>query len=120
MDMISYQSDQQAAINFSQTLLRDWMLQNTLEGMTIINSCWVFARFENLTLQFPFGSHKVDLFKMFNAGAIPTLYYCLLKVQPDDMTESYHWVTQARLDWVKTRIASHLGPQAAAYIESLN
>ena len=118
--MNNYESDQQASINFTQSLLREWMLQNTLEGMSIIQSCWVFSRFENIELTFPFGSKKVDLFKMFMSGAIPTLYYCLLKVQPDNMSESYHWVTQARLDWVKTRLETHLGTTTANYIKSLS
>jgi hypothetical protein len=56
---------------------------------------------------------------MFYAGAIPTVYYTILRVVPDDMTQSYHWLNQARLDWVKDRIKEYLSPQMISYLENL-
>lgn len=113
-------NSQQANINFGQNLLHDWMRKNTLEGMTVAQSLWVFARFETFTITMPWGSSHVDLFKMFYAGAIPTVYYCILRVVPDDMTESYHWLNQTRLDWVKEKLEEHLGAGMVAYIQSLD
>jgi hypothetical protein len=110
---------QEAAINFGRQLLHDWMRKNTLEGMSVKQSLWVFSRFESFTLQTEFGQKHVDLFKMFYAGAIPTVYYTILRVVPDDMTQSYHWLNQARLDWVKDRIKEYLSPQMISYLENL-
>lgn len=112
-------SDQSAAITFSHKLLRDWMRRNTIEGMTIQQSLWVFSRFEEFTIEINGVSKKVDMFKMFQSGALPTLYYCLLKIQPDPMTESFHWVTQPRIDWVKNEISAWLGAGMAGYIQTL-
>ena len=112
-------ADQEAAVNFTRSLLLDWMRQNTLEGISLQQSLWVFSRFETFEISAPWGSSRVDIFKMFNSGAIPTLYYCLCKVQPDSMLEQYHWLTQARIDWVKDRIASHIGAGMASYLSSL-
>jgi hypothetical protein len=112
--------DQDAAVDFSTQLLRDWMRQNTIDGMNIYQSLWMFSRFESLQIQFPWGPAHVDLFKMFQSGAVPTLYYVLLRTQPDVMDQPQHWLTQARIDWVKSRVAEYLGPQVAAAIQSLS
>lgn len=119
------QHKQEDYIMFGRTLLGDWMRRNTAEGMTIAQSLWVFSRFEEFSINFePFdilnlSAKKVDMFKMFMSGALPTLYACLLQIEPDPMTEDYHWVTQARIDWVKERVGERLGPGMVAYIESL-
>jgi hypothetical protein len=80
---------------------------------------WVFSRFEEFQISAAFGTKHVDIFKMFYSGAIPTVYYCILRVAPDPMTESYHWLTQARLDWVKGKLEEYLGAGMSAYIQSL-
>jgi hypothetical protein len=116
----STRSDQDAAIEFGQQLLKDWMRQNTLEGMNIKQSLWMFARFESIIITFPWGAAEVDIFKMFQSGAIPTLYYVLLRLQPDAMTLPHHWLTQARIDWVKTRVESYLGAPVCSYIQTLS
>ena len=111
---------QEQNINFGKQLLHDWMRKNTLEGMNVKQSLWVFSRFEQFTISCDFGEKHVDLFKMFQSGALPTVYYCILQVQPDTMTEDYHWLTQERLDWVKEKIEAHLGNGMATHIQSLN
>lgn len=115
----STDSDQKAGMEFSQNLLREWMRRNSIEGMNIPQSLWVFSRFEEFTVVIDGQNKHIDMFKMFQAGALPTLYYCLLKIVPDDMSKPYHWVTQARVDWVKNKIAAFIGPQTAGYIQTL-
>jgi hypothetical protein len=115
----SSRPDQEAAIEFSQQLLRDWMRQNTIEGMNIYQSLWMFTRFESSMYTLPWGSVHVDIFKMFQSGAVPTLYYILLRIQPDPMTMPYHWLTQARIDWVKNKISAYIGPDVTASIQAL-
>jgi hypothetical protein len=110
---------QEQNINFGRTLLHDFMRKNIIEGMNIKQSLWVFARFEEFTISCDFGSKRVDFFKMFQSGAIPTAYYCLSQVAPDTMTETYHWLNQERLDWIKVQIQGYLGPGMVAYIDSL-
>jgi hypothetical protein len=111
---------QEQNIHFGQSLLHDWMRRNTLEGMSVNQSLWVFSRFEEFTVNAIFGTKHVDLFKMFQSGAIPTVYYCILRVTPDDMTQSYHWLTQERINWVKERLENFLGAGMVAYIQSLD
>jgi hypothetical protein len=112
-------TNQQDAIAFGQGLLHDWMRKNVIEGMSIKQSLWVFSRFEDFHVTCDFGSRKVDIFKMFQSGAMPTVYYCLLQVIPDPMTENYHWVTEARMEWILLRIRAHIGEGMASYVESL-
>lgn len=113
-------ADQEAAIQFTRQLLHDWMRQNTIEGMNLQQSLWMFSRFEGVTISTPWNTaQSIDLFKMLYVGAVPTVYYCLLRVQPDDMTQPYHWLTQARIDWFKSRIEEYIGADTAAYIGSL-
>lgn len=113
-------SNQYESISFGRKLLHDWMRKNTLEGMTVKQSLWVFSRFETFTINCDFGVRHVDIFKMFYAGALPTAYYCLLQVDPDPMTESYHWLTQEKIDWFKNQVRAYLGDSMANYIEGLN
>lgn len=110
---------QEQNIDFGRTLLHDWMRKNTLEGMSVYQSLWVFARFEEFKIDTVFGEKRVDLFKMFQSGAIPTVYYCILQVTPDPMTESHHWLTQERIDWAKEKIEQYMGPGMTSYIQSL-
>ena len=112
-------SDQEAALKFTQKLLRDWMRRNTIEGMTIQQSLWVFARFEEFKITIDGMEKKIDLFKMFQAGAIPTLYYNLLRIVPDDFTKPYHWITQQRINWILEQIENHIGTQMSQYIRGL-
>lgn len=115
----STKNSQQQNINFGQTLLHDWMRKNIIEGMSVLQSVWVFSRFETFEVNAGFGNARVDLFKMFQSGAIPTVYLCLLQVQPDDMTQPHHWLTQVRIDWVKEQIEAYIGPSMANYIQTL-
>ena len=117
--MASTQPDQESALIFTTKLLKDWMRKNTIEGMSIQQSVWVFSRFEEFTVVINGQTRKVDIFKMFSSGAIPTLFYCLLKVQPDPMTEPYHWVTQERINWVLNELETWLGPSVSGYIRTL-
>lgn len=112
--------DQDTDIIFTKQLLYDWMRKNAKEdGMNIYQSLWVFARFERFQMTMPWGTDHYDLFKLFNAGAVPTLYYCLCRVEPDDMSQTYHWLTQERIDWFKSKIQEHIGISMAYYIASL-
>ena len=111
--------DQDAAMSFSRQLLSDWMRQNTIDNINLYQSLWVFHRFENFTITQAWGTGHVDIFKMFQSGAVPTLYYTLLRIQPDDMTQTYHWLTQARIDWVKQRLVDFMGAGMAGYIATL-
>ena len=115
----SLRKTQKENIAFGQKLLHDWMRKNTLEGMTIKQSLWVFSRFEEFEIACDFGYKKVDIFKMFNSGALPTAYFCILQVEPDPMTEDYHWLTQERIGWVKEQIEEFIGEGAAGYIPHL-
>lgn len=117
--LMNSQSSQAASISFGDKLMHDWMRQNQLEGITIEQSAWVFSRFEEYQVNFGAGLKHIDMFKLFASGAIPTAYYAILGVAPDDMTQSYHWLTQARLDWVKSQMEDYLGAGMAAYIQNL-
>lgn len=120
--MAMSRTSQEVNLNFGNQLLNDWMRKNIIEGMNIKQSLWVFSRFEDFYIDCDFGSRKVDIFKMFRSGAIPTAYFCLLQVDVDPMTEDYHWITQERIDWVLSQIEDYLDNQSPGmtdYIKSL-
>lgn len=111
--------NQEAAIEYGSRVIKDWMRKNSLEGISIVQSLWVFSRLEEISVGFPFGTKHVDIFKMLQGGALASSYYCLLAVAPDDMTQPYHWVTSDRLNWMKQELAIYLGPGQVNYIEGL-
>ena len=114
-------SQQEAAITYCKSVYREMVIRNVQDGINIIQSTYLFSRFEQYEYTIP-GTDKtvkVDLFKLFETGAIPTLYYHLLRVQPDDMTQPYHFLTEERLNWLRQKFRDWLGHETAAYIESL-
>lgn len=111
--------DQIAAINFCEQLLKKWMRRNLVLGITIQQSLWVFSRFEEFKIDIDGQQMHIDIYKLFQSGAVPTLYYCMTKIQPDDMTKSYHWLTQECIDWVKNQIEEFIEPETVAYIKSI-
>jgi hypothetical protein len=115
--------DQAAAIGFCTNLMNTFIRNNTNEGITIEQSLYLFSKLSNFTVardwpDMPEGT-RIDLSTLMETGAVPTLYFVLLRLPADDMTKSYHWLTQARIDWMKGKIEEFIGPGMAAYIQSL-
>lgn len=119
--LYQYFSQQEAAINYCREVYREMIIRNVKDGINIMQSTYLFSRFEQYEYTIPGTNQtiKVDLFKLLETGAIPTLYYHLLRVQPDDMTQPYHFLTQERLNWLKSKFREWLGNETASYIESL-
>ena len=117
--IMNSQASQAASIAFGDKLLHDWMRQNQVEGITIEQSAWVFSRFEEYQVNFGAGLKHIDMIKLLLNGAIPTAYYSILGVAPDDMTQPYHWLTQARVDWFKSQMEDYLGADTVASIQAL-
>jgi hypothetical protein len=112
--------DQQAAIDFCASLMNEFVRNNTNEGMTIDQSLYLFTKLSCFPMARPWGEVEVDLSLLFERGAVPTLYFVLLRLTPDDMTQPYHWLTQERIDWMKSKIEEFIGSGMASYIQSMS
>jgi hypothetical protein len=114
-------AEQESAIIFCQELLKKMIRKNVSEGINIVQSSWAFSRFENYKFVLNDETEiKIDLFKLFESGAIHTLYYHLLRIEPDDMSKAYHWFTVERLSFIKNKIKTWLGEEVSTYIETLS
>ena len=97
---------------FADELMQALKLKNLQEGLSSINqSAWVHHRLRkiNYTLSNNITIVQIDLMNLIISGDVETAEFVLGQLLPDDMTEAYHWLTQARIDWIRNEIRTYLG-----------
>lgn len=97
---------------FADQMMQRLKEKNILEGLSSIDqSAWVHHRMRKVdyTLSDNTTIVQLDVMNMVVTGDIETAEHALGQMVPDDMTESYHWLTQTRIDWIRNEIRSYLG-----------
>ncbi len=97
---------------FADNLMQRLKEKNMQEGLSSIDqSAWVHHRMRKIdfTLSDTTTVVQIDLMNLIISGDIETAEYVLGQLAPDDMTQTYHWLTQARIDWIRNEIRSYLG-----------
>lgn len=97
---------------FADEMMQSIKEKNLLEGLSSIDqAAWVHHRLRKIdyTLSDATTVVQIDVMNLIVSGDIETAEFVLGQMTPDDMTESYHWLTQARLDWIRNEIRSYLG-----------
>lgn len=97
---------------FADQMMQRLKEKNILEGLsTIDQSAWVHHRLRKMdyTLSDNTTIVQLDLMNLVVSGDIETADQALGQMAPDDMTESYHWLTQARIDWIRNEVRTYLG-----------
>lgn len=112
MMQIVVQNTVQQNKTFADELMQRLKEKNILEGLSSIDqSAWVHHRLRKLSFTLSDGVTQVylDLMNLVVSGDIETAEQALGQMTPDDMTEAYHWMTQARIDWIRNEIRTYLG-----------
>jgi hypothetical protein len=112
------ESDREFEIIFANNLLKEWIIKSNLNNISIEQKLWTYSRLENFSLKFNEVTIKLNLIKLFQLGEIETLYYCLLKLEPDPMTENFHFIKQEDIDWLTSKIESWIGHERANSIKN--
>lgn len=97
---------------FADDMMQRMKEKNLLEGLsTIDQAAWVHHRLRlvDYVLSDNVTQTKIDVMNLVISGDIETAEHVLGQMVPDDMSEVYHWWTQARIDWVRNEIRTFLG-----------
>lgn len=97
---------------FADDMMQRMKEKNISEGLSSIDqSAWVHHRLRktDYTLSDNTTVVQIDVMNLVVSGDIETAEHVLGQMSPDDMTESYHWLTQERIDWIRNEIRQYLG-----------
>lgn len=97
---------------FADSMMQEMKEKNLLEGLSSIDqAAWVHHKLRKVdyTLSDETTIVQIDILNLVVSGDIETAEHALGQMPPDDMTESYHWLTQARIDWIRNEIRTYLG-----------
>ena len=97
-------------VAFCTELLLRFKQKNILENINAQQAIWLHHRIRNLEVNFPgMPATNQDIINIALSGDIEAgllmLQYCVA----DDMSESYHWLSQDRVNWLISEIQSFLG-----------
>ena len=98
--------------DFSDDMLQRLKQKNLSEGLSTIDAAaWVHHRLRKVpyTLSDETTVVQIDVLNLVVSGDIETAESVLGQMTPDDMTETYHWWTQSRIDWIRNEIRTYLG-----------
>lgn len=101
-----------AAKEFANDLLQRLKEKNLSEGLDSIDkSAWVHHRLRKVpyTLSDNTTVVEIDVLNLVVSGDIETAESVLGQMSVDSMQESYHWLTQERIDWIRDEIRKYLG-----------
>lgn len=106
----SYESDNQAKAEFGRKLLLAFKQKNIAEGITFAQAIYLHDKIKNLDVIIPGQPPmKIDIINMALVGDIEAGCFALMYCVPDDMSKSYHWLSQDRINWIVTQCKSFLG-----------
>lgn len=95
---------------YAEDLLERFKKKNISEGINALQAINMQAKVRALPVTFMGHSVTVDLLNCAISGdievAVLSLLYC---TDIDDMSQPYHWLSQARVDWLVADMKNFLG-----------
>lgn len=115
-------SDIKASQDFVRDLIARFKQQNISDEIGIAQAAWVHHRLRKVDctgltatlpimggISYPMPPTQVDVLNLAFSGDLELAYAVVDVMAPDDMTETYHFLTAARLNWLKQEIGKFLG-----------
>lgn len=97
---------------FAQELISEIKLSNQQASIPFENVLHLQSRLRALEVHHPSGrTYTIDLINLVVSGDVETAFHALSYVTPDDMTQSWHWLSASLLLNIRQRMASFLGVQ---------
>lgn len=94
---------------YAEDLLERLKQRNIGEGINALQGLWMHHRMRALPITFMGLSMTQDVMNMAVSGDIEIACLTLMNAAADDMTQPYHWWSQARIDWLIADMKSYLG-----------
>lgn len=97
--------------DFADDMMQRMKEKNLLEGLSSIDqAAWVHHRLRKTDYVLDAGpTVQIDVLNLVVSGDIETAEHVLGQMSADDMTESYHWLNQDRINWIRNEIRTYLG-----------
>jgi hypothetical protein len=103
-------ADNNSKKDFANMMLIRFKQMNIDAGINAVQANWLHHRARALETFIPNSPvMTVDVLNMALAGDIEAAYVALSYCQADDMTQAHHWLSQERVDFLKTEIAIFMG-----------
>jgi hypothetical protein len=94
---------------FCENLMDRLKIINVSQGINIGQALWFHHRARALSVSYNGENYTIDLLNLVISGDVETACIVLMNAIPDDMTESYHWLSQERINWIVGEIKTYLG-----------
>ena len=108
---------------FASRVIAEMKINNRESNINLAQALWVHHRLRAITFTvlqahadaFPplaplvGTTMTIDLMNLVISGDIETAYAALLCMSPDDMTQSYHFLSTERIGWLMNELGVYLG-----------
>jgi hypothetical protein len=93
---------------FKKDNLASFVEQGLADEVIIMKSCWLHHRFRAVDYTIGGIPMVCDLMNLCITGDLETAYTVLSLMEPDDMTQPYHFFSQAKIDQMKALVGSYI------------
>ncbi len=102
-------ADSRAGRIFIENVLLDFKQRNVSEGMNFAQYMHMNRRFSSWVVNYPGRTDTINLASTITTGDVQSIAIALMYGVADDMTETYHWLSQARLNILIAECKTFLG-----------
>jgi len=94
---------------YAEDLLERFKKKNLSEGINAIQGMWMHSRMRAVSFTFYGLPVVIDILNMAVSGDVELACLALMNTAPDDGSQPFHWLTQARINWLVADMKSFLG-----------
>jgi hypothetical protein len=94
---------------FKKENLADFVTNSVPNDLAIMISMHVHHRLRAIDITVGGVPFTIDLMNLVISGDLETAYVVLAYMTPDDMSMPYHWLSQSRIDALRSKIATRVG-----------
>lgn len=82
---------------------------NISSGITASQGFWLHTRLRKHVFTYAGVEYTIDVMNLIISGDVELGCIALMYFPPDDMTQTYHFFTQERIDWLVADLKQYLG-----------
>lgn len=94
---------------YAEDLLSRFKKRNISDGINAAQGLWMHHRMRANDITFGGQSRTIDVLNLAISGDIEIACLTMIYTTPDDMSQSYHWLSSARIGWLVADMKSFLG-----------
>lgn len=94
---------------YAEDLLERLKQKNISEGINAMQGMWMHHKMRALEVNFMGVDFVVDIMNMAVSGDVEIACLALMNCVADPMTLPYHWMSEARINWIIADMKAYLG-----------